>query len=222
MNITGEHRVAAPPERVWRAMHDADILRVCVPGCEDVQSVAEDHFAGRLMTRIGTVSTAFTGHLMVSEQKFPIGWQISAHAESPSAGWADGTATIRLSPVSGGTVVAYRLRVDPGGRLASVGDRLLRGVVMRMAAEFFNRLTENVMPEPSWAEPQDRSPPIATTPRRLIQPLMPAAAPTNRPAAAIPAEPAALPRAQRIIITIGGLFCAFILLSMGLALLSRG
>ncbi|MGE5516140.1 MAG: CoxG family protein [Bacteroidota bacterium] len=218
MNVSGEHRVAAPREQVWQALHDPDILRVCIPGCEDVQAEEAHVFTGRMVARIGAVSTVFTGRLMLSDESFPKGWQVAAHAESPSAGWADGTASVRLTAVSGGTMVAYHLHVAPGGRLAAVGDRLLRGVAMRMASDFFTRLTEQLMPETQGSEPQDRSDPVAVPPRRKVLPLAPTPAPTTV-APAESAGPERMPRGQRIIITVGLAYCAFIWLSMGLALL---
>lgn len=220
MNVSGEHRVAATRERVWQALHDPEILRVCIPGCEDVQAEEPHVFAGRVVARIGAVSTMFTGRLMLSDETYPKGWQVAAHAESPSAGWADGTASVRLAAVSGGTMVAYRLHVAPGGRLAAVGDRLLRGVAMRMASDFFTRLTEHLMPETQGREPQDRSDPVAVPPRRKVLPLAPT--PTPAHVARVEASgPERMPRGQRIIIAVGLVYCAFVWLSMGLALLHQ-
>lgn len=222
MNVSGEHRVAAARDRVWQALHDADTLRGCIPGCEDVHALDSRHYAGRMMARVGAVSTVFSGQLIVSDERFPKEWHLAGHAESPSAGWADGTASIRLAEVAGGTMVSYRLRLDPGGRLAAVGDRLLRGAAMRMADDFFTRLTERLMPEPPSGEPLDRSDPSGVPPRRIVLPLTPpppVAAPAG-PAAKTDA-PAPMPRGQRIIIGVGWAYCAFVLLSMGLALFAH-
>jgi carbon monoxide dehydrogenase subunit G len=223
MNVSGEHRLTADREQVWNALHDPETLRACIPGCEDVQAVGSDQFVGRLMARVGAVSTVFTGRLFILDESYPKGWQLNAHAESPTAGWADGTARIHLSSVSGGTVVTFRLHVDPGGRLASVGDRLLRGVALRMANDFFTRLTELLMPPARDEEPQEMAEPGATPPRRVVMPLAPTAAPLPpKPVHEAPAAPAGMPRGQRIIVAVGLAYYAFVLTSMALALLSRG
>jgi carbon monoxide dehydrogenase subunit G len=223
MNISGEHRLSADRERVWTALHDPEILRGCIPGCEDVQAVGSDQFVGRLMARVGAVSTVFTGRLFISDESFPKGWQLNAHAESPTAGWADGTARIHLASVAGGTVVTYRLHVDPGGRLASVGDRLLRAVAVRMANDFFTRLTELLMPSEPAKEPQEMAEPGGPAPRRMVLPLAPtSAADTAPPSPAVPPHPPqGKSPAQRLIIMVGLAYFAFVLLSMTLALLSR-
>lgn len=225
MNVNGEYRVAAERERVWTALHDPETLRACIPGCEDVQEVAPHHFAGRVMARVGAVSTVFTGHLLISDEDFPKGWQVSAHAESPSAGSADGTAAVRLAAVSGGTLVSWRVHVDPAGRLASVGDRLLRGVAVRMANDFFTRLTERLAPHPLENEPQDLAEPSIGPPtRRVVQPLAPTAAPVAPPPPPAQEAEAGPPRlfrstGQRLIILVGWAYMAFVLLGLGLGLL---
>lgn len=79
------------------------------------------------------------------------------------------------------------------------------------------------MPEPQSGAPEDRSDPSGTPPRRKVPPLAPTPAPPP-PSKGTTAEaigPARMPRSQRIIIEIGLAYCAFIWLSMGLALLHR-
>jgi len=34
MEMTGEYRITAPRETVWRALNDTDVLKQCIPGCE--------------------------------------------------------------------------------------------------------------------------------------------------------------------------------------------
>ena len=37
MELTGEHRIPAPRQVVWEALHDPAILRDCVTGCESLE-----------------------------------------------------------------------------------------------------------------------------------------------------------------------------------------
>ena len=34
MELTGEYRIAAPRETVWRALNDPEMLKQCIPGCQ--------------------------------------------------------------------------------------------------------------------------------------------------------------------------------------------
>jgi len=36
MDMTGEYRIPAPREKVWAALNDPEILKICIPGCEEL------------------------------------------------------------------------------------------------------------------------------------------------------------------------------------------
>lgn len=215
MNVNGEYRIPASRERVWEALHDPEVLRACIPGCEELRRASETEFEGRLTAQVGAVTTAFAGRLTLTDEKPPDAWAMAAQVRSASAGWADGQATVTLTAEFGGTVLGYRARIEPGGRLASVGGRLLHGVAIRMANDFFARLIERLRPHPLAAEPQELAEPVSAMPPRLVTPLAPTsapAAPAVAPASTPPrlsdAAPGLLyqgptPRAQNRILTIG-------------------
>ena len=225
MNVDGEYRIPTPRERIWEALHDPETLRACIPGCEDIHKLAEGEYAGRLMARVGAVTTVFAGTLRLADEDFPRGWTLSAHVESSSAGWADGWASVALTAEAQCTVLIYRARIGTGGRLASVGNRLLHGVAIRMANDFFARLIERMKPHPIATEPQEMAEPAVKAPRRIVNPLAPISAPLEGPAARPgsppPAENAGLPgvdthspRVTRIIVTAGYVFYAGLLIVM--------
>lgn len=192
MNVNGEYRIPASRERVWEALHDPEVLRACIPGCEELRRVSENEFEGRLTAQVGAVTTAFASRLTLTEEKYPDAWAMTAQVRSASAGWADGQATVALTAETGGTVLGYRARIEPGGRLASVGGRLLHGVAIRNANEFFARLIERLRPHPLAAEPQELAEPMAGIATRRVTPLAPTSAPPDAPP---PSAIAAPPRA---------------------------
>jgi len=226
MNVDGEYRIPAPRERIWEALHDPETLRACIPGCEDIHKLAEGEYAGRLSARVGAVTTVFAGTLRLSDEDFPGAWTVSAQVESPSAGSAQGWASVVLTAEATGTVLSYRARMEAGGRLASVGNRLLHGVAIRMANDFFTRLIERMKPHPIATEPQELAEPVAKAPRRIVNPLAPTSAPVEGPAPSHPATPppaenAGLPGVDshsplvtKIIITAGWILYAGILIVM--------
>ena len=42
MQLTGEHRIPAPRKVVWDALHDPDILKDCIKGCQRLE-MKNDH-----------------------------------------------------------------------------------------------------------------------------------------------------------------------------------
>lgn len=221
MNVNGEYRIPAPRERLWEALRDTETLRACIPGCEAVRKVSEQEYELRLTAQVGAVTTVFDGRVVLSEEDFPRGWMVSAQVQSQAAGFADGQATVTLTAELDGTVLGYRARMEPGGRLASVGHRLLHGVAIRMANEFFVRLIERLKPPRPGAAPQELAEPVPMAPAPKINPIAPVQAASPGPIAAtaagtpapeshatadLPYQGEVSPRTQRIVIVVGWIF----------------
>lgn len=56
------------------------------------------------------------------------------------AGFAKGDAALRLAAEAGGSLLDYEAKVEIGGKIAALGDRLFRSVVERNIDDFFGRL----------------------------------------------------------------------------------
>ena len=39
MDISGDYRLNAPREKVWKALNDPDCLRRALPGCEELEKI---------------------------------------------------------------------------------------------------------------------------------------------------------------------------------------
>ena len=44
MTMTGEYQLAANREKVWAALNDAEVLKRCIPGCEELNKVSDTEF----------------------------------------------------------------------------------------------------------------------------------------------------------------------------------
>lgn len=65
MKLTSSFRVPAPPDQVLAHFLDADSMRVCVPGCEELERPDPAHYRGRLVNEIAHVrfSAGFTADI---------------------------------------------------------------------------------------------------------------------------------------------------------------
>lgn len=205
MNVNGEYRIPAPRERIWDALRDPETLRACIPGCEAVRKVSEQECEIQLIAQVGAVTTTFTARLTASDEDRPNTWTVSAQAQSRNAGFADGQGQVILTAEADGTVISYRGRLEPGGRLAAVGQRLLHGVAIRLANEFFVRLIERLRPPRRGAVPLDMAEPVPVARlARAIHPIAPAPAPIVSVADPAPHFVESMPQhGQRRIIAIG-------------------
>jgi len=156
MDLTGSYAIPAPRETVWRALNDPETLKQCIAGCEELTKVSETEFNTRIFAKIGPVKATFQGTVTLSEIDPSNGYRISGALQGGAAGFAKGGATVALKDDTEGTLLEYVASADVGGKLASVGNRLIQGVVKKMANDFFSqfaaRLSGEVAGEPASAE----------------------------------------------------------------------
>src|SRR5919106_24759 len=139
MDLTGDYRIPAPRETVWAALNDPEILRVCIPGCQELDKTSDTEFVARVIAKIGPVKAAFGGKVTLSDLDPPNGYTITGEGQGGAAGFAKGGAKVRLEPVDGGeaTVLHYAAHAQIGGKLAQIGSRLVEGTAKKLADEFF-------------------------------------------------------------------------------------
>jgi carbon monoxide dehydrogenase subunit G len=144
MDMTGEVRLAAPRETVWRALNDPEILKQSIPGCEEIQKLSDTEMTARVSARVGPVSAKFSGKVLLSELDPPNGYTISGEGQGGVAGFAKGGAQVSLKDDGGGTILSYKVQAQVGGKLAQIGSRLIDATARKMADEFFTRFATAV------------------------------------------------------------------------------
>ena len=141
MEMTGEQRLPAPREAVWAALNDPDVLKQCIPGCEEIQKTSDTEMTAKVSAKVGPVSAKFTGAVTLSDMDPPNGYTISGEGKGGVAGFAKGSAKVGLTPDGDGTILRYEVNASVGGKLAQIGARLIDATAKKMAEEFFNRFT---------------------------------------------------------------------------------
>ena len=139
MTMTGEQQLAAPRETVWAKLNDADVLKACIPGCEEFNKVSDSEFQAIAVTKIGPVKARFKGKVTLSELNPPNGYRISGEGDGGVAGFAKGGATVALVDKEGGTLLTYNVEAQIGGKLAQLGQRLINGAAKKFADDFFQK-----------------------------------------------------------------------------------
>jgi carbon monoxide dehydrogenase subunit G len=80
MTMTGEVELAASREVVWAKLNDPEVLKVCIPGCEELNKFSDTEFQAVATTKIGPVKARFKGKVHLTDLNPPNGYRISARA----------------------------------------------------------------------------------------------------------------------------------------------
>jgi carbon monoxide dehydrogenase subunit G len=139
MDMTGEYRIPAPRQSVWEALNDPDVLRQCIPGCQEIVKETPTDWRGKVVAKVGPVKASFSGKITLSDLDPPNGYTIAGEGTGGAAGFAKGSAAVRLTGDGEATVLAYTVKANVGGKLAQIGSRLIDGTARKMADDFFGR-----------------------------------------------------------------------------------
>lgn len=143
MQLTDTRDIAAPPDVVWAAILNADVLKECVPGCESMIGSPEAGFEAAVVQKVGPVKARFTGVVSLTDMVPPQSLTLSGEGKGGAAGFAKGSARVTMDPIeiegAPGTRLTYAVEANVGGKLAQLGSRIIDGFAKKMADDFFAR-----------------------------------------------------------------------------------
>jgi carbon monoxide dehydrogenase subunit G len=144
MEMSGEQLIPASQQTVWEALNDPEMLKACVPGCESSEPAGENVYQVLMVARVGPVSAKFKGKLTLSDIRPPDSYAIAFEGQGGAAGFAKGSAAVKLTPDGDHTILDYTAKADVGGKLASLGGRLIQATSKKLADEFFSKFAAEV------------------------------------------------------------------------------
>lgn len=124
MELAGDYLFDAPRDIVWNALQDPNVLGSVMPGGQGFEQVGENQFTGVLQIKVGPVQGTFQGKIQLSDVKPPESYQIEVDGKGAS-GFVKATGRLRLEAQGNQTHMDYSGQAQVGGRIASVGQRLL-------------------------------------------------------------------------------------------------
>ena len=139
MTMTGEVQLPASREAVWAKLNDPEVLKSCVPGCEQLDVLPNNEFQATATVKVGPVKARWKGKIRLSDLDPPNSYRISGEGEGGVAGFAKGGALVSLTEKDGGTLLSYNVEAQIGGKLAQLGQRLINSAAKKTADDFFER-----------------------------------------------------------------------------------
>lgn len=140
MELQGRVTIAATAQQVWQALNDPEILRQCIPGCEEVQQISPEEMQARVLLRMGPVRARFAGKVKMTDIKPLQGYTLNFEGSGGSAGFARGSSVITLTTVGDATQLDYTAQATVAGKLGQIGGRLIDASSKQLADKFFAQL----------------------------------------------------------------------------------
>ena len=76
MKVAGEYRFDAPPDEVWEALLDPEVLAAIMPGCKKLELTGEHQYEGILDMKVGPVQGQFKGKVNLENFDAPHGYDL--------------------------------------------------------------------------------------------------------------------------------------------------
>lgn len=144
MDMTGQQRIPATRETVWKALNDPAVLQACIPGCQELVKTSDTQMTATALIKVGPVTAKFQGAVTLSDLDPPNGYRIAGEGQGGVAGFAKGSAVVRLEQDGDDTILHYTVNADVGGKLAQLGGRLIDATAKQMSGLFFKRFAEEI------------------------------------------------------------------------------
>ena len=145
MQLTDSREIAATPEIVWAAILDPEVLKQCVPGCQEMTGSPEEGFEAKVVQKVGPVKATFKGTVTLSDMQPPESLTLTGEGKGGAAGFAKGGADVELKEAGPNeTLLSYTARADVGGKMAQLGGRLIESTSKKLAGQFFSKFNEIV------------------------------------------------------------------------------
>ena len=182
MKLDGDFVFDAAVQDVWDALFDPQVLAAVLPGCEKLDLV-DGAYVGDIKVKVGPIQGKFTGKVDLLDKVEPTSYRMKIDGRG-AQGFVNATANIALAAEGQGTRITYTSEANIGGKIASVGSRLVETSAKAIVKQSLEGLNENIKLRA--AAYREHAAKLAET----TAPGPAPAAPATTPAAAA-AEPAA-------------------------------
>ena len=158
MKLDGEYTFNGPREAVWELLQDPDVLKAAMPGAKEMEKTGDDEYKAQLQVRVGPVNGVFATTILLTDKTPPERYTMLVDSKG-STGFAKGSALVTLTEQGAATtLMQYEATLQVGGRIASVGQRMLDTVsksLTRQGLEAMNNALEARLATEAGEEPAE-------------------------------------------------------------------
>jgi carbon monoxide dehydrogenase subunit G len=143
MKLAGEYVFQAPVEVVFRSLMDPEVLAAVLPGCDALKRV-DGRYEGEINLKIGPVQGKFAGKVDLADVVEPKSYTLLVDGRG-APGFIQAKARVELEAEGEGTRLRYDADAQVGGKIATIGQRLVDTSAKAIIKQALEGLNANVL-----------------------------------------------------------------------------
>jgi carbon monoxide dehydrogenase subunit G len=150
MILDGKIDLNVPAEKAWDFLIDINKFSTCLPGIDEVKQIDDKTFDGIISATVGPMSGKFNFRSTIVESRPPEQMVVQTEGmDSVTKSTVNADMTVDLRRVSDTkSQMDYKADVKIKGRLAILGDMVLRATATLILQEFTRRLHKGLGEQP--------------------------------------------------------------------------
>ena len=146
MIFDGKIDLEVPAQKAWDFLIDINKFSTCLPGIDEVKQVDDKTFDGVISAAVGPISGKFNFRSTILESRPPEQMVVRTEGtDSVTKSTVNADMTVDLRSVSETkSQMGYKADVQVKGRLAILGDMVLRATATLILQEFTRRLRQGL------------------------------------------------------------------------------
>jgi len=143
MHFDGTFEVKAKRGKVFNFLMDPKKISGCMPDLQKLDVKSPDDFVAVIRAGVSFIKGDFTMHFTAAERNPPAHAKLVAHGTGIGS-TVDLETTMDLAESEKGTTMKWVAEARVGGRIASVGQRLLSGQAEKIIKQLFQCLQKQL------------------------------------------------------------------------------
>jgi len=146
MIFDGKIDLDVPQQQAWDFLIDINKFSTCLPGIDEVKQIDDKTFDGVISAAVGPISGKFSFRATIVESRPPEQMAVRTEGtDSVTKSTVNADMTVDLREISENkTEMDYRADIKIKGRLAILGDMVLRATATLILQEFTRRLHQGL------------------------------------------------------------------------------
>ena len=146
MIFDGKIDLDVPVQKAWEFLIDINKFSTCLPGIDEVKQIDDKTFDGIISATVGPISGKFNFRSTIVESRPPEQMVVRTEgSDSVTKSTVNADMTVDLRSISDTrSQMDYQADVKIKGRLAILGDMVLRATATLILQEFTRRLRKGV------------------------------------------------------------------------------